>query len=209
MQVLSVHIKSYICVFVNFSVRTVHLELVSDQTSEAFLAAFRHFAARRGWPQRIDSDHGTNFIGGKHQLKSLAQALSSKSISSDITHYCASMGMEWSFIPNFGGLWESTVKSVKKHLSATTNGKCFTFEEMSTLLVQIEAVLNSRPLMPISSDDTDLSVLTPGHFLIEQPITSLPDQDYSNMKILRRWNLVQNKLLFLISLNFFNKFHEC
>ena len=55
---------------------------------------------------------------------------------------------------------------------------------MSTLLAQIEAVLNSRPLMPISSDDTDLSVLTPGHFLIGQPITALPDRDYSNMRIL-------------------------
>ena len=111
-----VHIKSYICVFVSFSVRAVHLELVSDQTSEAFLAALRRFVARRGRPQRIHSDHGTNFIGAKHQLKSLAQALASKSISSDITDYCASMGIEWSFIPerapNFGGLWESTVKSV-------------------------------------------------------------------------------------------------
>ena len=55
---------------------------------------------------------------------------------------------------------------------------------MSTLLAQIEAVLNSRPLMSISSDDTDLSVLTPSHFLIGPPITALPDQDYSNMKIL-------------------------
>ena len=107
-------------------------------------------------------------------------------------------GIEWSFIPerapNFGRLWESTLKPVKKHLSATTNGKCFTFEEMSALLAQIEAVLNSRPLMPISSDDTDLSVLTPGHFLIGQPITALPDRDYSNMRILRRWNLVQKTI---------------
>ena len=100
------------------------------------------------------------------------------------------MGIEWSFtperVPKYGGLWKSTVQSVKKHLSATTNGKCFTFEEMSTLLAQIEAVLNSPPLMPISSDDTHLSVLTLGHFLIGQPITALPDQDYSNTKILRR-----------------------
>ena len=104
-------------------------------------------------------------------------------------------GIEWSFIPerapNFGGHWESAVKSKKKHLSATTNGKCLSFEEMSTLLAQIEAILNSCPLIPISSDDTNLSVLTPGHFLIGQPITALPDRDYSNMRILRRWNLVQ------------------
>ena len=63
---------------------------------------------------------------------------------------------------------------------------------MSTLLAHIEAVFNSRPLMPILSDDTGLSVPTPGHFLIGQPITALPDQDY--MKILRRWNLVQKTI---------------
>ena len=109
------------------------------------------------------------------------------------------------------------VKSVKKNLSATTNGKCFTFEEMSTLLAQIEAVLNSRPLMPISSDDTDLSVLTPGHFLIGQPITALPDRDYSNMRILRRWNLVQKTIQdfwrrwsneYLTSLNYHQKWRK-
>ena len=162
------------------------------------MAALRRFVARCGQPQRIHSDCGTIFIGPKHQLKSFAQALVSKSISSDIIDYCASMGTEWSLIPerapNFGGLWESTVMSVKKHFSATTNGKSFAFEEMSTLLAQIEAVLNSRPFMPISFDDTDLSVLNPGHFLIGQPITSLPDRDYSNMRILRRWNLVQKTI---------------
>ena len=66
-----VHIKSYICVFASFSMRAVHLKLVSDQTSEAFLAALRRFVARRGRPQRIHSDHETNFICAKHQLKSL------------------------------------------------------------------------------------------------------------------------------------------
>ena len=65
---------------------------------------------------------------------------------------------------------------------------------MSTLLAQIEAVLHSRPLMQISSDDTDLSVLTPGHFFIGQPITALPHRDYSNMRILRRWNLAQKTI---------------
>ena len=105
-----VHIKSFIFVFVSFSVRAVHLELVTDQTSEAFLAALWHFIARHDQPQRFYSDHGPIFIGAKHQLSSVVQALASKSISCDITDYCTSMGVEWSFIPerdpNFGGLWE-------------------------------------------------------------------------------------------------------
>ena len=97
-----------------------YLKLVSDSTSEALLAALWCFVARSSRLQRIHSDHGSNFIGVNHQFKLLASALSSKDISSNITDYCASMGIEWCFIPehapNFGRLWESTVKSVKKHL---------------------------------------------------------------------------------------------
>ena len=58
-------VKSYVCVFVSLSVKAVHLELVSDLTSDSFVAALRRFIARRGNPKVIWSDHGTNFIGAK------------------------------------------------------------------------------------------------------------------------------------------------
>lgn len=67
------------------------------------------------------------------------------------------------------------------------------YEEFYTLLVQIEAVLNSRPLTPISSDPSDLSVLTPRHFLTLEPLSAVPDDYYENknMNCLKRWHLVQ------------------
>lgn len=73
-----------------------------------------------------------------------------------------------------GGLWEAAIKSAKMHLRKITGTTPLTYEELYTLLVQIEACLNSRPLCPMSNDGTDLQVLTPGHFLIGAPLTSLP-----------------------------------
>lgn len=68
-----------------------------------------------------------------------------------------------------------------------------TVEEFSTVLVQIEAVLNSRALCPMSSDPNDLTVLTPGHFLTMEPLVSIssPDLTIVLMNRLDRWQLVQ------------------
>ena len=105
-------------------------------------------------------------------------------------------GIEWRFnppsAPHFGGLWESGIKSVKSHLSRVIGNQVLTYEELSTFVVQVEAMLNSRPLCSLSSDPNDLNVLTPGHFLTLEPLTAPPDPDLTVSKInrLSRWQLV-------------------
>ena len=83
---------------------------------------------------------------------------------------CTSQGIEWSFIPerapHFGRLWESSVKSVKTHLRRVLGEVRLTFKEFSTVLAQVEACLNSRPLVPLSPGDDGIEALTPGHFLV-------------------------------------------
>ncbi|XP_055633609.1 uncharacterized protein LOC129773957 [Toxorhynchites rutilus septentrionalis] len=87
-----------------------------------------------------------------------------------IEKFCLNREMEWHFIPpdapEFGDLWEAAVKSTKTHLKRVLGNALLTFEEMATILCEIEAILNSRPLFAISNDPTDPEVITPAHFLI-------------------------------------------
>lgn len=76
------------------------------------------------------------------------------------------------YSPHLGGLWEAGVKSCKFHLRRVMGNANLTYEELSTLLAQIEAVLNSRPMSPLSTDPNDFNPLTPAHFLIGRPLTS-------------------------------------
>ena len=164
-------IKAYITVFVSLSVKAVHIEAVSDLTTEAFLACLRRFVARRGKPVSIWSDHGTNFVGASRVLTDLYRFLRHEEA---VTDFCTSQGIAWDFIPerapHFGGLWEAAVKSLKKHLARIVGNVKLNFEELSTVLCQIEACLNSRPLVPLPDDEDGIEALTPGHFLIGRPL---------------------------------------
>ena len=116
-------------------------------------------------------------------------------------------------------MWEAAVKSTKKHLKRIIGNVKLTYEEFSTVLIQIEACLNSRPLVPLNSaDDDGIQSLTPGHFLIGQPLMALPDPSFSyySVSLLRRWHLCQNLVRhfwqrwsgeYLTALNRYNKWH--
>jgi hypothetical protein len=186
-------IKSYISLFVCLSTKAIHLELVGDLTLESTIAALRRFSSRRGRPSDIYSDNATNFTGANSELRELNRLVSSHPFQDEMS----TQGISWHFIPaqapHFGGLWESGIKSVKGHLRRVIGEQSLTFEEMSTVLAQVEACLNSRPLCPLTTDPNDLSALTPGHFLIGKPLTAVADPDLSHLKInrLSRWQLVQ------------------
>jgi len=136
-------VKAYICVFISLSIKAVHLELVTDLTSEAFIACLKRFIARRGLPSLIWSDNGTNFVGAKRELKELYQFLQTQATQESINHYLSDQKITWKFIPqhapHFGGIWEAAVKSMKVHLRCILGEVKLTYEELSTLLAQIEA----------------------------------------------------------------------
>lgn len=92
---------------------------------------------------------------------------------------CTNDGIEFKFIPpsapHFGWLWEAAVKSAKYHLVKGTAGASLTYEELETVVIGVERVLNSRPLRPMSNNPNDLAALTPGHFLIGEPVNAIPN----------------------------------
>ncbi|XP_071582222.1 uncharacterized protein [Temnothorax nylanderi] len=187
--------KAFIAVFVCLVSKAVHLEVVSDYTTEAFLAALRRFTARRGLCTDIYSDCGTNFIGADRALQDLLRASSSD--GRRIAHDVSTHGIRWHFnppaAPHFGGLWEAAVKSTKFHLRRVIGETTLTFEEMATFLAQVEACLNSRPLQALSDDPDDVTALTPGHFLIGAPLLAAPEPSLGERpdNTLTRWQLVQ------------------
>ncbi|XP_058827787.1 uncharacterized protein LOC131687709 [Topomyia yanbarensis] len=176
--------KAFIAVFICFATKAVHLELVCDLSTDAFVAALRRFIARRGNPAEIHSDNGTNFQGAKNVLTALHTMLNNKKDQEKIANECTSRRIEWKFIPprapNFGGLWEAAVKTAKSSLTKTLGNCKLSYEDYATLLTQIEANMNARPLTPLSEDPTELDVLTPGHFLTGTSLTALPDPDYTS-----------------------------
>ncbi|XP_061724297.1 uncharacterized protein LOC133530805 [Cydia pomonella] len=116
-------------------------------------------------------------------------------LASEVAELLATEGTTWHFIPprmpSYGGLWEAGVQSAKRHLARVNKDTKLTYEELATLLTQVEACLNSRPLCEI--DSTTGVPLTPGHFLVGEPLVSVPDFNYEHKKvnILTRWQLVQ------------------
>ena len=191
-------VKAYISVFVSLNVKAVHLELVSDLTTEAFIAALRCFIARHGKPTLIWSDHGSNFVGADREIQEIFKFLKRQKLEAVVSDFCSTQNITWKFIPerspHFGGLWEAAVKGMKRHLKRIVSGEKLTFEELTTVLTQVEACMNSRPLAPIPSQDDALEPLKPGHFLIGKPLESLPDPSISfrSLSLLRRWHLCQN-----------------
>ncbi|XP_063245165.1 uncharacterized protein LOC134546326 [Bacillus rossius redtenbacheri] len=174
-------LKAYLCIFVCFTTKAVHVELASDLSTEVFLAAYKRFIARRGRSSDLYSDCGTNFFGAHNQLTELQRMLSSSSHQQTIVDCLAPFGVRWHFnppaAPHFGGLWEAAVKAFKSHLNRVIGEQILSFEELYTVVVQVEAILNSRPLCPLSSDPNDLRALTPGHFLTMEPLVSHPEPE--------------------------------
>ncbi|XP_055633586.1 uncharacterized protein LOC129773936 [Toxorhynchites rutilus septentrionalis] len=178
--------KCYVATFVCLVTKAIHIELVYDLSTAAFIAALHRFIARRGKPHVIHCDNTRNFKGAQHEAA--------------VVNPCANDGIEFKFIPprspNFGGLWEAAVKSFKKHFRSTVGNSILSQDEFVTLLSRIEACLNSRPLTPLTADPNDLEVLTPGHFLVHRPLTSFPEPNLCEVprNRLDRWQENQDLL---------------
>ncbi|GFW74923.1 uncharacterized protein TNCV_2677911 [Trichonephila clavipes] len=127
-------------------------------------------------------NRGTIKKGAGRELQRLYNQI--KNPPDILANYLTNEKITWKFIPprspNFGGLWEAGVKSFKHQFKGPVGDARLTLEQFITITTQIESILNSRPLTPMSSDPNDFAVLTPGHFLIGRPLQSLPEPDMTD-----------------------------
>ena len=193
------YLEAYVCVFVCLTYKALHLEVVSDLSSPSFAAALHRFVSRRGCPTHMYSDNGSNFVGTKNELHRLYQYLHQNKTLEEIGQFLSNHNeITWHFnppwTPHMGGLWEAAVKSMKRHMKRVIGPHILTHEEMETVLCQIEACLNSRPLLPDTSHPQDgLQTLTAGHFLLfKQPSMFPVDPELpARIDLLKKWELCQ------------------
>jgi hypothetical protein len=178
-------VKVYLCIFICLSTKAVHLEVAHDLSAQSFVDVLKRFISRRGIPNKLYSDCGTNFIGGRSLLdKELKTSLKAHSESKMFQDYALQNKISFHNIvpagPHMGGIWERAVRSAKYHLRRVVGPHVLTLSQFTTLSAMIEAIMNSRPLTPMSADAADYSALTPAHFLIGRPLTTFPEEDISH-----------------------------
>ena len=186
-------VKRYLCLFVCLQTRCCHLEMATSLETDAFLNAFTRMVARRGWPKLMLSDNGTNYVGAAREIKELVDNID----QDNVQRMTSNQGVTWQFnppaAPYFGGVFESMIKAAKRAIYAELSGADVNDEELQTVMIGAESLLNSRPLTMISGDHNDETVLTPNHFLIGQMGGDLAPEtvDTTSGKLRQRWRRVQ------------------
>ena len=163
--------KLWMCLFICFVTRAVHLDIVADMSSETFIRCLKRFAARRGLPQKFISNNGKTFKAASKFLDSVFQ-------DNTVSSYLSGKGCDGTFnverAPWWGGAFERMVQSTKRCLNKMIGQANLTHDEILTAVTEIESIINSRPLSYISTEDTE-EPLTPSHLLIGRRVLNLPD----------------------------------
>ena len=167
-------VKVYLCLFTCATTRAVHLEIVQDLTAQTFLMAFRKFAARRSLPRIMISDNGSTYLSAAEELRTLMQL-------PEVKQELGKKGVTWRFIPKrapwYGGFWERLIGITKTAIKKVLGRRHISLSMLETIIVEIEATLNDRPLTFVSSELGDPEPLTPANLLHGRRITCLPHQD--------------------------------
>ena len=166
--------KAYIALTTCAVTRAVHLELVPDLTTDSFMRSFRRFVSRRGRPSIIYSDNAKTYQAAEKGIIQCYELLNSQPFK----EYLAEQSIQWKFIcplsPWWGGFWERFMKTIKLPLKKVLKRSFYTADEIYTLLTEVEAMANSRPLCTVSDNPEDLNYLTPANFLIGRSTINLP-----------------------------------
>ncbi|XP_058827890.1 uncharacterized protein LOC131687819 [Topomyia yanbarensis] len=189
------NVKRWIGLFTCLTIRAVHMEVIHSLSTESCVMAVRRFVSRRGAPAEIFSDNGTNFQGANKQLRK-----EMKERNTTMASIFTNANTRWNFnppaAPHMGGVWERMVRSVKVAIKAFLESSRKPDEEtLETVVLEAEAMINSRPLTYIPLESADQESLTPNHFLLgssngvkQQPV--LPINGRTTLR--SSWKLAQH-----------------
>ena len=184
-------LKRYGCVFTCMSTRAIHLEMLESLDTDSFLNALRRFIARRGQPETITSDNGGNFVKRQQGISSRSKRTQPNKDERNNDEKRNFMEIHTTYSSHFGGSWERQIRSVRKVLLGLLGEQKLTEETLSTLLCEVENILNNRPITPTSDDANDFQALRPSHLLMMQASPSSPCKSDSKDIYRSRWRQVQ------------------
>ena len=168
--------KVYVCLLTCASTRAVHLELTRGLGVKDFLLGFRRFASRRGLPATLQSDNAKTFKSSSKEIRKLVR-------SPEVWRYLTNNQISWNFIvekaPWWGGYWERLVRSVKSPLKKAIGRSTLMYDELHTLLTEVEGLINARPLTYVYDDEESISYpLTPSDLIYGRRISTTPNCQY-------------------------------
>lgn len=159
-------VKRYGVLFTCLSVRAIHIEVVHSLDTNSFINALRRFIARRGPPLQMRSDNGGNFVKGEKELR---EAIN-KWNQGKIHEFLLAKSVKWIFNPpagsHHGGVWERCIRMARKVMKALLKEQTLDDEGLLTLMAEVEAIINGRPITKVSDDPRDPEALTPNHLLL-------------------------------------------
>ena len=189
--------KRWGLVFTCLSSRAVHIETLESMDTSSFICALRRFFAFRGPALLLRCDRGTNFVGGKSELDDAMREMDQHRVAK----YVKGQGCEWLFNPphasHFGGVWERQIGTIRRVLDAMfleLGGSQLTHELLVTLMAEVTAIVNARPITTVPSDTDEPQPLSPAMLLTlkTRPLGPPPGEFVTaDLYSRRRWRRVQ------------------
>ena len=175
------------------TIRAIHIEMLHSLDANSFINALMRFVARRGYPKRIRSDNGTNFIDGEKEIR---KSISEWNDNNKLRKYLLLNEIEWIFnpplAPHMGGAWERMVRSVKKVMNVIIRNHVLDDERLNTVFCEVESIVNGRPITQCSDNVADMEPLTPNHLLfLRGGLKAPPGKFVKDDMYNRRWRHVQ------------------
>ena len=192
--------KRYGVLFTCMVSRAIHLEIATSLTTDLFLNAYRRFVCHRRPIQQLRSDQGTNFVGAKNELEAALHEMNHNKIQRELLKdNCDwfAWKMNVPHASHMGGVWERQIKTVRSVLTGLleNHGNQLDDESLRTLMIEAEAIVNSRPLTTDDLTDPDSQdVLTPNHLLtMKSSIILAPPGNFQRADVYskKRWRRVQ------------------